>query len=57
MGPFGTRIEIYHKSEGPFQMNAVKNLIQKCELIHQRELSINQQMSIVEELWTSLVDN
>ena len=37
------------ESESTFQMTTVKNLIQKCELFHQKELGIDHQMSTAEK--------
>jgi quinolinate synthase len=42
-------LHMLDESEGTFQMTTVKNLTQKYELFHQKELGINHQMSTAEK--------
>jgi hypothetical protein len=42
-------LEMLDESDGSFQSTTVKNLIQKCELLHQKELGIDHTMSSAEK--------
>jgi len=42
-------LELLDESDGTFQTSTTKNLIRKCELIHQKELGIDHNMSTAEK--------
>jgi len=42
-------LEMRDESESTFDVITIKNLIQKCELLHQKELGVDHQMSTAEK--------